>query len=451
MNIIIVGMGEVGRYISRVLVQEGHNVVIIDISTAALTAAEETLDAMVLEGHGASSRTLRQAGVSNCDLFIAVTDHSEVNMLSAIRARELGAEYTVARVSDPMYFDDDRGVFTSMMGIDLVINPRALVALEMHKIVRSANAVAVEDFAENRIEMIQLPVDAGTFAVNRPLKDVRLPENTLVAAIIRDDEIIVPQGNDAILAGDEVLIVGKIEQIPRVEKLFDRERRRFTRRVIIVGGSQIGATLASALEEDGIEVILIEKNRQRCSELSRKLKNVVIINGDGTNIGLLEEERVETADAFVAVSGEDEVNVMASLLAQDLGAERVIALVHKPDYSTVCDHLGLDATLSPRLEVAKHVLKHVRAGEVAGVTPVLEGKAEFLEFVAPEGCKIVDKPIMKVGFPRGANICAVSHREGAYVPSGDDVIRPGDRVVVFTTRRNRHAVERVFKPSLFKL
>lgn len=444
MNIIIVGMGEVGKYISRVLVREGHNVVIIDVDAAALAAAEESLDAMVLEGHGANVKTLRQAGVQNADLFIAVTDHDEVNMLSAIRARDMGAEATIARVADPKYFEEDRGSFAGLMGIDLVVNPNALVALEMHKIVRSANAVAVEDFADNRVEMIQLPVDEGTFVVNRPLKDVKLPSNTLVAAIIRDDDVMVPGGTDVIRAADELLIVGRIEQIPKVEKLFNRERRLFTRRVIIVGGSQVGATLAHALEADGIEVILIDKDRERCAELSRVLSST-IINGDGTNIDLLEEERVDQSDAFIAVSGQDEVNVMTSLLAKDLGARRVIALVHKPDYSAVCERLGLDATLSPRLEVAKQVLKWVRTGEVIGITPVLEGKGEFLEFIAPPDARIVGKAIRGIDFPRGANICAVCNRDRAYVPRGDDVIEANDRVIVFTTPRNRAAVERAFR------
>lgn len=453
MNIVIVGMGEVGKYISRVLVGEGHDVVIIDIDAAALSAAEETLDAMVLEGHGANVRTLRQAGIQNADLFIAVTDHDEVNMLSAIRAKDMGARATIARVADPKYFEEDRGTFSSVLGIDLVINPDALVALEMHRIVRSANAVAVEDFADNRVEMIQLPVDEGTYLVNRPLKDIKLPSNTLVAAIIRDDDVMVPGGTDVVRTGDELLIVGRMEQIPKVEKLFDRERRRFTRRVIVIGGTQVGATLARALEADGIEVVVIDKDRERCAELSRVLTQSVIINGDGTNAELLEEERVDHSDAFVAASGTDEVNVMTSLLAKDLGAQRVIALVHKPDYSAVCERLGLDATLSPRLEVAKQVLRWVRAGEVVGITPILEGKGEFLEFIAPPDARIVGKPIRSVDFPRGANICAVCNQEdGAFVPRGDDVVGPGDRVVVFTTPRNRAAVERSFrKKPLFSL
>ncbi|MFW6054130.1 MAG: Trk system potassium transporter TrkA, partial [Persicimonas sp.] len=432
MNIIIVGMGEVGRHISNVLVGENHNVVIIDMDPEALAAAEETIDAMFLRGHAGNLSTLREADAGSADLFVAVTDNSEANMIGAIRAKQLGAQKTIARVSDPAYFEEHRGIIAGMLGIDLVINPQALLALEMHKIVRSTNAVAVEDFADNRVEMIQLPVEDVGLAINRPLRDVKLPSNTLIAALVRNHELLVPGGDDVILPGDEVLAVGRIDQIPKVEKLFKRERRRFTKRVVIVGGSLVGANLAEALANDGIEVILIDKDHERCVELSERLAKVVVLHGDGTDVHLLEEERMDHVDAFVAASGEDEVNLMASLLARDLGAPRVVAIVHKPDYGAIVERLGIDSFLSPRIEVAKQVLKYVRAGEVVGITPILEGKGEFLEFIAPSQGRIVGKPLHEVDFPEQANICAVVNQTGAVVPSGDSIIEAGDLVVVFT-------------------
>ena len=445
MNIVIVGMGEVGRYISSVLVSENHNVVIIDSDQDALQQAEETLDVMILRGHGASLKALTQANAEEADLFIAVTDNCEVNILAAIRAKELGAKRTIARVSESAYYENERGMITGMMGIDLIINPNALIAIEMHKIIRSTSAVAVEDFADNRIEMIQLPMDQKSPLVDKMLKDIRLPSNTLVAAMIRDHDIIVPGGSDTVRADDELLFVGKIEQIPKVEKLVKRERRRYTRRVIIVGGSQVSVSLAKALADDHIEVLIIEKDRERCREISHELHHVAIINADGTNAHVLEEENISTTDAFVAASGEDEVNLMASLLARDLGAPRVLALVHKPDYSPICERLGIDSPLSPRIEVAKQVLKYSRAGQILSIAPVMEGKGEFLEFLAPEGAPIVGKPIKQVGFPTSANICGVVDKVGAFVPRGDDIIEANDRVIVFSTPQNRQAVEKLFK------
>ncbi len=452
MNIVIVGMGEVGRYITDVLVSEGHNIVVIDLDRERLNSVEESLDVMSLNGHAGSEKTLKEARIETADLFIAVTDNSEVNMLSAIRAKELGATITIARVANPEYFDGEQAIIHNIMGIDLVVNPQALVAMEMHKIIRSANAIAIQDFADNRIEMIQLPVDyKSKSVVDHFLKDLKMPENTLIAAIIRENEIMVPGGMDQLESGDEVMVVGKIEQIPAVEKLFGQQRRRFTKRVFMVGGTEIGRKLATMLARDGIEVVLFEKDRARCVELSETLpQSVVIINGDGTDVDQLEEERADNADVIVAVSPEDEVNIMTGLLAKQIGAPRIVAVVHKPDYAKVCERLGFDATLSPRREVAKHVLKWVRMGEVVEVSPVLDGKGEFLEFIVPKQARIVGEAIAKVGFPKGANICAIVSGDRAFVPRGNDVIHENDRVIVFTTPKIRKEVEKAFqKKTIF--
>jgi trk system potassium uptake protein TrkA len=274
MNIVIVGMGEVGRHVSNVLADEDHNVVIIDVDRDALMHAEDTIDAMVLNGHGANPNTLEEANVEAADLFIAVTDSSEINMLAAIRAKQHGADKTIARVADTNYFRENRGLVADMLGIDLVINPDTLIAVELHKLVRSVNAVAVEDFADNRIEMIQLPIDEVTSAVNRPLKDINLPTSTLVAAIIRDDRLIVPSGEDMIYPGDQVLGVGRVDKISEFEGRFNRQRKRFTNKVIVAGGSEISATFAGALADDGIDTILIERSFERCQEWSERLSDV---------------------------------------------------------------------------------------------------------------------------------------------------------------------------------
>jgi len=451
MNIVIIGMGEVGKHIATVLLEEQHDVVIIDKNPSSLAAAEGAFDALVLQGHGASETTLVSANVHNADLVCAVTDNDEINMLAALSAKQLGAKRVIARVSNRIYYPDDRGLISDMFGaIDLVVNPKVLVAVELHKLVRSASAVAVEDFADNRIEMVQLPVLQRTSAVGKALRDLKLPPNTLIAAIDRDNNLIVPSGNHTIQAGDEVLCVGRIEQIPAIEKLFERERRRFVHKVFIIGGSEIGEHLAKALAADGIKVVMIDQDRERCFALKRSLPDTVtVLNADGTDMHILEEEGVDHCDAFVACSGADEINLMASLLAKQAGARRALALVHKPDYAKVCERLGIDATLSPRLTIAQQVLKYVRTGDVLSIRPVLSGRGEFLEFMASRDARITGTPIKDANFPRGANICAVVGHKGAYVPRGNDVIESGDRVVVFTTPKQRLAVERMFrKPTL---
>ncbi|MCA9564859.1 MAG: Trk system potassium transporter TrkA, partial [Myxococcales bacterium] len=449
MNVVVVGMGETGRHITSRLVQEGHDVTVVDSDAESLARAEEMFDVLVLKGHGASSDILNQIDWDACDLFVAVTNQSEINLISAIRASRRGAKKVVARADDLAYFDDERGLVTDMLGIDLVINPFTLVAREIHRIIRSISALSVEDFADNRVEVIQLPVEKETKLLGKPLRSLGLPEGTLIVAIVREGELIVPGGSDILLVDDDAYIVGLTDRMADVEKLFGRRRRRITRKAMIVGGGTIGLSLAQTLEREGMDVILVDRDRERCQDLASKLHRTVILNGDGTDAHLLEEEGVGATDVFIAVSMEDEVNLMASLLAKDLGAPRCIALVHKPDYTTVCERLGLDVTISPRLAVAKQVLKYVREGEVLSYTSIMEGAGEFLEFLVPPAARIAGVPLMDVNFPRGAVVCAGLGRQGTFVPRGDTTLAPGDRVVVFTTPRVRKDVELLFKKPLF--
>ena len=449
MNVVVVGMGETGRHITQMLVGEGHNITVVDSDPKSLSKSEESFDVMVLRGHGASAKVLKQLDLAKCDLFVAVTNNSEVNLIAAVRANELGARRTVARADDLVYFEDDRGMVTGMMGIDLVINPYSLVAREIHKLVRSLSALSVEDFADNRVEVIQLAVDKSTKGVGKPLKNIVLPAGTLVVAIVRDKRLIVPGGNDHYQVGDDVYVVGLTDSMKEVERVFGRRRKQFTRKVMIVGGGAIGLSLARTLEQESVDVVLIERDKELCQELARDLHRTVILNADGTDAHLLEEEGVGAVDVFVAASKEDEVNLMASLLAKDLGASRCVALVHKPDYTSVCERLGIDVTISPRIAVAKQVLKYVREGEVISISPILDGAGEFLEFLVPPDARIAGVPLRDVNFPRGAVVCAGLGKEGTFVPRGDHQLSGGDRVVVFTSPKVRPDVARLFRKPLF--
>lgn len=449
MDIIIIGMGEVGSHIASVLVGEGHSVTLVDRDIARLERAEERLDAATLVGHGGSLPLLRTAGAERADLFIAVTDHCELNLVACAQARSLGAKQTIARVMGEAYLELSAHRGANAFGIDLVINPTLQVAAEIRRLVRTDGAIAVKDFADRLIEMVQLPVSARAKVVGTPLKDLRLPPQTVVAAIFRDEDLIVPGGNDAIHAGDEVLVVGRTENTLEVERVFGARRSRFGRRALLVGGGDLGVQVARALEEDDFHVTLFERDRARCEQLARELDHTVVLHADGTNSAVLEEEGVASADVFLAVSEEDELNLMASVLAKDLGAPRCIALVHRPDYASVCERLGIDATLSPRLTVAQQVLRYVRAGDVVSVTPVLDGRAEFVEFVASDQSRIAGKALHEAEFPRGAIVCAVLRPDGAFVPRGDDRIQSGDQVMVFLREETRAGVERLFKKPAF--
>jgi trk system potassium uptake protein TrkA len=424
MNIIVVGMGETGRHITGVLVDEGHNVTVVDASAEALARAEDAYDILTLRGHAASPRIQEQLDLASCDLFVAVTDKSEVNLIAALSAARGGAKRTAARADDPAYFVDDRGVVTDMLGIDLVINPKALVARELHRMVRSISALSVEDFADNRVEVVQLPIDKSTKGLGTPLRTLELPQGALIVALVRDGALIVPAGDDYLQIGDEAYVVGLAEAMSEVERVFGRPR-------------------------EGLDVVLIERDRDRCRELAKALHRTVILNGDGTDVHLLEEEGVDKADVFIAASNADEVNLMASLLAKELGSGRCLAVVHKPDYASVCERLGIDVTISPRIAVAKQVLKYVHEGQVISTRQILDGAGEFLEFVVSPDARAAGVPLRDLNFPRGAIVCAGLGRDGTFVAHGDTKLSPGDRVVVFTLPKQRGDVERLFRKPLF--
>ena len=444
MNIIVIGMGEIGKHIARVLCEEEHSVKIVDSDPDVLARASGQLDAMSMLGQGASPATLKKLGAETCDLLIAVTQNDEINLLACHLAKELGSRKTIARVSGSEYIEGGMGFYYNLLGIDLILSPQVLAATEIVKLIKSLDASLVENFADNRIELMQVPIRDKVPAVGIPLRDLKTPPNVLVAAILRDGEILVPGGEDSVQINDEVFLIGRTDDIDATESLFGHKQKTPFRKVIIVGGGDVGLSVAKELDGKGHEVYLIEYNRKRCEELAELLDDVEVINGDGTSLALLQELQVQNADAFVTASRRDEINLMSALLAKELGVRKTIALVHRPDYATIYEHLGVDATISPRGFAAAQILKYVRAGEVVSVSVLEDGKGEALEFVVPEGAPIAGKPLREVNVPHGAVVGAVAGPQGVIVPTGDTVIMPGNTVIVFTTPAVRPQIEKFF-------
>jgi trk system potassium uptake protein TrkA len=445
MNVLVVGMGEVGKHIAHYLSKEKHNVTIIDSSPAALSTAEEMMDVLALAGPGGSLDTLRKAEAGKADLVIAVTDDEEVNLLCAYTAKQLGAKKVIARVSSQDYIQGETGFYHNILGIEMVISPQVLAAIEFQKQIRSIGAVMVENYAENRIELIQLPLDEQLKVVGKKLKEISMPEGSLVAAILRDDNLIIPSGEDELLLNDEVFIIGKVETMPRVEDLFGKKKRGAAKKVIIVGGGNIGFSIARSLQRESIDVTLVERDKNTCRKLSEELDNVLVVNGDGTNIELLKEIGIEKCDALVSVVSQgEEINLLSGLIAKKLGAQKAIVLVHRPAYQQLYEQVGIDATVSPRLVAANQILKYVRQGEIKMVSVIEGGKGEIIELVANEKSKVVDVPLKDAKFPKGAIVGALAGPNGVIIPTGEDRILPGMTVILFTTPAVRPKVEKLF-------
>lgn len=443
MYIVVIGLGEVGRYLLAVLDREGHDVVAVDASPEAVQYAEDHFDVATLVGYGASQETLDGAGVAKSDLVVAVTDHDEVNLIAALAAKQLGARRVIARAQGNEWAQWTEGVRYGLLGVDVVINPRVLVAQEFAKIARSHGASHVVDLAQDRVELVQVEMTSSRLT-KKPLSKIDLPAQTLIAAVVRNGELFIPGGADILLEGDTVYLIGRPRDVMKAEDLFTEARE--ARRVCIVGGGVVGHSLANELCHKDVEVLIIEQSRAVAEELAVKQPQITVAHGDGTDRTLLEELEIESYDLFIAVTREDEVNLMAALIATRVGVDRVAVLVHRADHIPIYRELGIDIALSPRSVASDHILRFARGGQLHSLSMLEDGQAEVVELTAAHGCRAVGTPLRRMNLPRGALLASVVHVDGKVtIPRGDDIVQAGERVILVVTEGARPTVEGLFR------
>lgn len=444
MKILIIGAGEVGQYLARVLSEENHQIVMVDKSRTPLDRVDDSLDIQVVQGHGASASVLERAGAFGADMVLAVTSNDEVNMLAAFFSKVQGAKNTIVRIRSGEFLSYHRHFYKRVLGFDSILVPKELCAQEINELVRSRQAVAVENFADGQIQMRQIQVTEKSAWADQRLAKIKMPRQTLITAIIRGGEIMIPGGDSEVKPEDELLIIGKTDSMDELDKFGDR-RRVGPKMVIIVGGGELGLSVASSQEFSGIRVKLIEVDLNRAQVLSEELDEVVVVHGDGTDVELLKEVGADHANVFISACGEDEKNLMACQLAKNMGAKKTIALVKKPDYVSIYQQLGIDAAISPRLLVAQKILRYVRRGAVSSIAVIAEGKAEVIEMRAMAESKVVSSPLHKIGFPRGAIIGSVVRNGDVHIPNGAFQVKPDDSCIIFTFLENLPQVEKLFK------
>ncbi len=450
MNVVIIGLGEVGQFVAQVLQDEHHDVTAVDINLETVEMVSERMDIATLLGYGANPRVLQMAQVEDADLVVAATDNDEVNLIAALAAKHMGATRTIARLHSGEYEDgleDEEGIHYGMLGIDLVVNPHVLVAEEMWRISRSHGALDVHLFANNRVELAELKLPADSAVLDTPLRDLQLPDQIRVGAIIRDGTLFVPRGNDVLSAGDRVHLFGRTKLMNEAEDLFCHGRE--ASRVAIFGGNVIGEYLSRHLAESGTDVLLMVDERDNAERLARRLPRVTVIHGDGTDMAKLEEEEVSRYDLYFAVTDDDENNLMSALLAKRLGTPRVGCVVHRHAYIEIYRQLGIDVAISPRQVAADQILRYARPVQVETLVHLGDDEAEVLEVVAAMDSPITGKPLSRVNIPKGVFIGGIITTQDARIPNGDDKVEPGDIVVVLALTEKRSAVERLFRRSVF--
>lgn len=449
MRIVIVGAGKVGFEIAHRLSREEHDVVVVDKDPDALKEVAEYLDVMTVPGNGASPALLNEIDIESTDVMIAVTEIDEVNMIACMAAKQCGVDVCVARIRNPEYAAAKPRTFSLRdLGIDIVIDPERLAALEIARLLESPTATEVDTFANGQILMSGYIVEPTAPIVGQSLAEVELP-NLLIVALIRSDQVIIPKGDDRICAGDQLFVIGRTGHLGAMRPLLGREEIRI-QKVAIIGSGRIGAKLAATLTPTGStnrRVTLIEKDAYTARQAAEALPHVLVVQGDGTKIDVLREEGIAECDALVAVAGEDHTNLLSTMLAKELGVGEVITEISREDYAPLARKAGADAVVVPRLLTVGSVLRLVRRREVVSLTILHQGGAEVLEFLAVEGAAIVGKPLRAVRFPAGAIVGAVQHGGKATIAHGNTIIRPGDHVIVFTLPEAAPQVEALFSAS----
>ena len=443
MKIIIIGAGKVGYNLAEDLSKSNHDVIIIDKNYAALSKAEENLEVLCIKGSGVSTNILMEAGVNTADLLIAVTGSDEVNMVCCLTAKKLGVKSTIARIRDHEYAHELL-LLKEELELDLIINPEQAAADEIANLLNFSSAINVENFAKGRVKMVEIKATADMPMVGMRLKDIgsKFESSILIGVVIRQDEVIVPNGDFVINEDDRVYLIGQPSNLYNFCKIFGKVPYK-VKNVMIVGGGRIAVYLSKLLAEVGMKVKVIEINREKCIQLSELIPEALIINGDGTDEELLRSENIDEMDAFIAVTGMDEENMMAALIAKQNGAKKVISKASRINYISIIKNLGIDSVISPKQITSNQILKYVRGNSVESLYRIIEGQAEITEIVAEPESKILNTKIKKLGLPKDTIIATIVRKNEVVIPHGNDIIKEGDRVIVISKNKNISSLDEV--------
>jgi trk system potassium uptake protein TrkA len=444
MKITIIGAGKVGLETARRLCDEGHDILVVDKDEAKLTRVEEQLDVMTLKGNGATAQVLRNPHVVGSDLMLAVTNSDEVNMIAGMTAKKLGIKKSIVRVRDPHYAMDS-SFSREDLGLDLIVNPELAAAREIVRLLTIALPVHTEPFGQGKVQMADITVDESmSHFTKKRIKDLDMPPSCLIVAISRRGDMIVPGGLDTILPGDTIYILGLPESIDIIGSRLKKRRQKKIHSIMILGGGRLAFYLATRLCSIGMSVKIIEQNYTLCQELSERLPNALIINGDGTDVDLLKREGISETDGFIAVTGLDEENLLISLLAKQMGARMAVAKVSRANYAPIVEHLGVDAAVSPRLITASEIVRFIQGGRLLSLVMLLNGKAEVAELIIPDNSRVVGKPLAKLGLPKNIIVGAILRDGKAVIPEGNEKIQADDRIVVFAMNHSLNTIEKLF-------
>lgn len=448
MRIMIVGAGQVGYHLCEKLSVEGQEVVLVDQDEKKLRRLERELNILPVHGSGASAKVLEEAGIDKTDLFIAVTDSDEVNLVACIISKQYKVKTRIARVRNEDFYSQGTPLSEKALGIDLLISPDLAMADEILHLSTMSGAFEVAEFAGGQVEILGYAAQEGYPCIGLPLHELKELQGLydfVIVAIIRHGMTIIPRGSDKIEAGDKIYIVTRKKDISAVEQLLFNLTSQIPRQVFIIGGGTIGYLVARRMEQKKIGVKLLDRDPKRCEFLSENLDQTIVLNCDGLEAQDLLDEGIDQADLVISVTASDTTNILSSLLAKHHGAKKCITHVSSPGFIPMLGTLGVDVPLSPRQVAANMILRFVRGGgKIVNVATLLGSDAEVIELKVPAREQFVDMPLKLLQFPRGAIVGAILRANNVIIPSGSTPLRPGDNLVVFFTKDALQAVETFF-------
>ncbi|HZK01493.1 MAG TPA: Trk system potassium transporter TrkA [Anaerovoracaceae bacterium] len=443
MKIAIVGAGKLGQNVAEALLGTGYEIALIDKDPFLLQNVGDKFDLLTFNGNGKDIDMLKEVSIGSYDFLVATTNDDEKNMVISSFAKKLGCSKVIARIRDPEYVNY-LNFIKETMNIDYIVNPDLSIAKEIYKYLVEKYTLTDGYFSTGLISIIEFTSERFPTVIGRKISDIgKVLDNMLVVAISRNGRIIVPNGDTIVEEEDYLYVLGLDDNILKLkERVHEKGRYTDLQKVMIAGGGKSGYYLAKLLADFNISVKIIEIDKDRCHYLSEHLNDVIILNGDATDMNFLEDENIDEMDAFVSVTGFDEENLLLALLANEKEIEDVVAKISRKSYANLIERMGVSMAINPLEMAATEILRFIQGSKHILFSKMIQGQAEFIEIVAKKHMKLTGVPISRINFPEGVILAAI-HRYGeAIIPCGDTVILEGDKVIIFFLLSSRQKLEK---------
>ena len=446
MKIVIAGAGDIGFHLAKLLSSENQDITLIDINQEVLDFATGSLNVETLRGDSASVEVLEHVEVKNTDMFLAVTTSEKNNLVSCILAKKMGAKTTIARVEDQSYLSASQRIIFKELGIDRLISPNRLASLEIERLLDQAQVTDIFEFEEGAISLAGVTLDDDSYYVNRSLGELQADQQEIIfnyICILRGNKTIIPRSNTLLKKNDHIYFLTKSDQLNQLIQVLGKDLKKI-RNVMVIGGTKLSFRTAKNLEKK-YNITLVTPGKKKCIELAESLENTLIVQADPSNIPVLKEEGLAEFDAFIALTPNSETNIITSLMAEELGVYKTIALVDNLDYTHISQNIGVDTIINKKIIAANNIFRFVRKGKIEAITSIHGIDAEIIEYRIHRNSSLTKKNLKNIHFPKNSLIGAVIRDKAPIIPNGEFVLKKEDKVIVFAMPDAIIKVEALFR------